>query len=156
MLSLGLFCRGKLRGSYYLLDAPLEDRALSVELAADIVGLRGLVLAKQARLLGRIHAEGLAPDAVAEGTLGLRLIDEGRLPLSLSFRGDDGGAYRLRGQSELVVAAPVETVTELPLSLYDGQDREIGRGLLRFDVRGDLGKLLRSFRVRAHLGDPPA
>ena len=38
----------------------------------------------------------------------------------------------------------------LPASLYDASGEEIGRATLRFDLRADLGRWLKSFRV--HLG----
>jgi hypothetical protein len=47
----------------------------------------------------------------------------------------------------LTPLAIVEPFTTLSGSLYDDGRREIGRATLRFDLRSDIRKLLRSFRL---------
>jgi hypothetical protein len=101
---------------------------------------------------GTIFAEGLATRAIAGvpvyGTLTMRLFDEKRIPYDLSFEGDDGRTYRLRGQRDFFMHDAVDSLTILPASLYDDTGGEVARALLRFDPKTELGPFLKSFRPR--------
>jgi hypothetical protein len=39
-------------------------------------------------------------------------------------------------------------MTTLPASIYDADGKEFARAVLRFDVRGDLFKFIKSFRLK--------
>ena len=143
---IGLRFAQTLRGNYHLLARPTEERAIELDLIAAIAGVLHFSLDPNARLTGRVRAEGLATDAPIAGTLGLRIVTDRRLPYDLSFVGDDGLHYRLRGQNELSLLALSEAFSALPASLYDAAGTEIARATLRFDLRADLGKMLRSVR----------
>ena len=93
------------------------------------------------------HEDELIIPAV-QGTLRVRLRREKRIPYDLSFVGNDARAYRLRGQREPHPLRPLEVVTDLRFSLYDSDDREIGRGLSRCDLRADVKRTLASVRLR--------
>lgn len=147
MLRPALSFRETLRGSYWRLDAPTEEHAIDLVLEARSPSLRELRRDRTFTLRGTIDAEGLARHAAAEGTLVWRLLDERRLPYRVRFRGDDGRAYELSGQKEWVPFAPLESVTTLPASIYDDAAREMARATLRFDVRTEGFRLLRSFRL---------
>jgi hypothetical protein len=143
----GLSFRETMRGSYWLLAAPTDERALALHVEAHAEDVRELATGAGFRLRGTLDAERLATRADAEGTLGFRLLDERRLPYRLRFRGDDGRRYELSGQKEFLGLAPVASLTTLPASLYDDRGAEIGRATLRFDWRTSGGAWLRSFRL---------
>ncbi len=144
----GLSFRETLRGSYFLLEDPMRERALDLDLEARASDLRRLPVGRTFSLQGTIDAEGLGVGRPASGTLGVHLFDERRLPYRLHFTGDDGARYELSGQKEWVPFAPLESVTTLRASLYDEAEREVGRALLRFDARREGLRFLGSFRLR--------
>jgi hypothetical protein len=95
---------------------------------------------------GRINVEGLASDAALEGTLAIKPLDGRRLAHHLWFSGDDGARYELVGQGVWSRVSPIESLTLLRASIYDPGALEIARCTLRFDLRSDWAKWLRSFR----------
>jgi hypothetical protein len=151
-MGLGFELAEALSGSYYRLDEPFKDRAMSVALGVGINGVRRFLRDRKMEARGTIFAEGLATRAIAGaplyGTLTMRLFDEKRIPYDLSFEGDDGRTYRLRGQRDFFVHDAVDSLTILPASLYDDTGDEIARAMLRFDPKTELGPFLKSFRPR--------
>ncbi len=137
-----------LRGHFHLLASPLEEHAIDCDLTVDLQGVRGVFLRRTGKVRGRVRAEGLASDHALEGTLSFRGAEAGQVLVAFAFLADDGARRTLRGYVEVLPAAPLATVTELPFSLYSADDEEIGRGVLRFDARGDLRAVLRSLRLR--------
>lgn len=135
-----------LRGNYYLLAEPTEERAMSFTIRAVTDGLASFAHDPVAHIEGRLSLEGLADDVSLHGTLAFRLRSRGRLAYDFSFAGDDGRPYRFRGQKDFKPLAIVESFTTLSGSLYDEDEHEIGRSTLRFDLRSDLAKWLGSFR----------
>jgi hypothetical protein len=156
----GLSFRYRLSGSYWLLDEPTDERSIEVALEAYASDVGRFVHDKTFRLRGTVAAERLASQSELRGTLVFRLIDERRLPCRILFTGDDGKPYELSGQNEWTGLAPVESMTLLPASLYDGRGQEIGRATLRFDWRADWARWMKSFRLhlfeRGSLGPPEA
>ncbi len=151
-MGLGFQLAESMSGSYYLLDEPFRDHALRVSLRLGVNGLRRFLRERKIDAKGLVHAEGLATRAregvELTGSLTMKLFDEKRIPYDLSFQGDDGRTYRLRGQRDFFVHAAVDSLTILPASLFDDTGLEIGRAVLRFDARNDLGALVKSFRPR--------
>jgi hypothetical protein len=106
-----------------------------------------------ARLSGPLSLEGFADDPRSEGKLVIDVQQQCAL-YELSFTGGGGagdgalacGPYRLRGYKQVDPLNLIDSFTLLRASLYDATAREIGRAVLRFDARGNLGSLLRSFR----------
>ena len=147
-MGLGFSFEETMSGSYYLLDEPLVERAISFSIGARVDGMRQFLKDRTARIEGEVYVEGLADHRPLQGTLGLKLLDERRLPYSFTFRANDGREYRLQGQKDVTMIALADTMTTLPASLYDDTGREIGRCVLRFDVRQDLTSFLRSWRPR--------
>jgi hypothetical protein len=140
-----------LSGSYYRLADPLADHALRIDLHLGALGLRRFLRDRKLEVDGRILAERLAEregGVALRGTLTMRLFDERRIPYDLSFEGDDGRTYRLRGQRDFFVHDAVDSLTLLPASLYDDAGQEVGRAVLRFDPRAQLPAMVRSFRPR--------
>jgi hypothetical protein len=142
-------------GSYYRLAEPLRDHAVRVSLRLGVDGMRRFLRERKVVAEGVVYAEALAerePDGVPlTGTLTMKLFDEKRIPYDLAFEGDDGRAYRLRGQRDFFMHDAVDSLTMLPASLYDENNAEIGRALLRFDPKTQLPALLRSFRPRVRV-----
>jgi hypothetical protein len=90
---------------------------------------------------------GFADAVPVVGTVGYRLLEQGRVPYELTFTANDGQRYHLRGQREVKPFAPMEWLTVLPASIYDESGRERLRASLRGDLRNDAKKLLRSVRL---------
>jgi hypothetical protein len=161
-MGLGFELAESFSGSYYRLDEPFRDHGMRISLRLGVNGMRRFLRERKVEAKGRIFAEGLAErekDGVPlEGTLMMKLFDEKRIPYDLSFEGDDGRTYRLGGQRDFFVRDAMDSLTILPASLYlvsaeRGRTKgdagiEMGRAILRFDPRKDLGPLVKSFRPR--------
>ncbi|CAN5266368.1 hypothetical protein BH09MYX1_BH09MYX1_22880 [soil metagenome] len=147
----GLRFHETLRGGFHFLDAPTDERAIDVDLDIHIDGLRRFAKERTAAIEGKLVIEGFV-DARVEGRIGLAVVRERRLPYELTFEGpsqSNGGGtvrYRLVGEKYVGLLDAGENVTHLPMSLYDPSAREIARATLRFDVRSDLKRTLRSLR----------
>jgi hypothetical protein len=136
-----------LRGTFHLLDAPTDERAIEVTLVVRAPPPRRISRSSTWELGGEIVVEGIAERAPLQGTLGVKLLDERRLSYRFTFAGDDGRTYEFWGQKDWSPIAPVESMTVLPASIYAEGGDEIARATLRFDLRNDLGAFLRSFRL---------
>ncbi len=138
-----------LTGSYWRLDAPTEERdiAFRVRVSADDVG--DFARTKAWRVEGTMNVDGVAQGSQTEGTIALKLLDERRVLYRLAFRGDDGRSYELSGQKEWSGLAPIGSMTLLTASMYDESGEEFARATLRFDVRSDAMRWLKSFRIHA-------
>jgi hypothetical protein len=143
-----------LHGGFYLLADPVDERAADLELDIEVPRLRHLVPSLTARLVGQIRLEGFA-DSPVTGKIVI-VPDQKRGIYELAFTGQDGAPYRFRGQKELLVLNLGDALTLLEGSIYDSSAGEIGRLVARFDVRGNLGSLLRSIRVHWGEGATPA
>lgn len=154
-MGLGFELSESFSGSYYRLDEPLQDHALRFSLRIRVDGLRRFVMDRRASALGVVHAERLAERSAGgvplEGTVTMKLFDEKRIPYDLSFEGDDGRTWRLRGQRDFFVYDAVDSLTILPASLYDHRGVEWGRAVLRFDPKTELPAMVRSFRPRMRI-----
>jgi hypothetical protein len=146
-MRVGLSFRQTMRGSYWRLDAPTDERAIALSIKAETPDIRSFARQKAWGVSGRIDAEGLASEGVVDGTIVLRLIDERRVTYRFGFRGDDGRPYELSGVQEWSKLSPVGSLTRLSASLYDERDDEIGRASLRFDLQADWADWLGSFRL---------
>ena len=143
----GFSFRETMSGSYFMLDAPTDERAIAFTIEARASDVARFARDKTWGVRGTIDAEKLASGAEVEGTLTFKLIDERRLPYRLAFRGDDGKRYELSGQKEWMGLRPIASMTLLPASVYNESGEEIARATLRFDLRSDWGRWLRSFRI---------
>jgi hypothetical protein len=139
-----------LSGSYWRLDAPTEERAIELHLLASADDVADFARTRTWRVEGTVNAEGLSHGAETEGVIVLKLVDERRVLYRLGFRGDDGRSYELSGQKEWSGLAPFDSMTLLAASLYDEGGEEIARATLRFDLRSDAVRWLKSFRIHVH------
>lgn len=144
--------RETFRGSYHLLAEPLVEHAVDVHFIVRVTAFRRLLWEGFAQIGGTISLEGLADRAEAKGTVRFRLRSEKRVPYDVTFTGDDQRQYRFRGQREPHPVSPFEVFTNLRFALYDENDVEFGRGLVRCDLRGDLKTLITSVRLRLDEG----
>jgi len=139
--------REKMSGSYWRLDAPTAESAISLafEGSSDVASF---VRTRTWSLSGTIDAEGLATGRALSGTIRFALLQERRVPYRFVFRGDDGRGYELSGQKEWTGLAPVASMTLLPATLIDDEGEELARATLRFDLRTDGLEWVKSFRLR--------
>ncbi len=140
------FCEA-LSGNYWRLDAPVDERAIDLNLTGSVRDVGTFLRDRTLRIEGTIDAEQLASSQRLEGTVHFKLFDERRLPYRFAFRGDDGRRYELSGEKEWNSLSPLESFTLLAASLYDENDAEIARATLRFDARADWALWLKSLRV---------
>ena len=147
-LALGFSFEETMSGSYHLLAAQLDERAIAFKVGARVAGIRQFLKDRLARIEGEVNVEGFAERAPLRGTLALKLFDERRLTYDFTFRANDGKTYRFHGQKDVTMIALADTMTTLPASIYDAAGSEVARAVLRFDVRGDLATFLRSWRMR--------
>jgi hypothetical protein len=140
--------RERMSGSYWLLDAPTEERALALSFEAHTNDVADFLRTRTWALAGTIEAEGLARRRELEGSIRYALVTERRVPYRFSFLGDDGRRYGLVGQKEWTGLAPVASMTLLPATVVDDAGQEVARATLRFDLVADLGDWVKSFRLR--------
>ncbi len=133
----------KMRGVLRTFADPARDREVALDLAAawspPFSDLR-------ATLNGTVTIEGLAADAAARGTLTFAASGGGALAYEVAFVGEGGRAFRLSGTKTLRLADLPASFTELPATLFEGEE-PVGEAELVFDARKELGHLIRSVRV---------
>ncbi|MBW2458759.1 MAG: GMC family oxidoreductase [Deltaproteobacteria bacterium] len=146
--ALGFEFHETMTGSYEREDEPGKPRSLSFTLRAHAPSLRGFLGHREVAIEGTVTAAGLANDQPLTGTLGLDVLATGRLPYAFDFTSDDGHHYRFAGQKILRLTRLRQTMTTLPAALFDDDGRLVARAELFFDLDGDLGAFLRSWRLR--------
>jgi hypothetical protein len=144
----GLSYRETLSGNYWRLDAPTDERAIAFTIDACARSVVELARSKTWQITGTIDADHLASGKELRGTVSFKLLSERRIPYRLTFVGDDGLRYELCGQREWSGLAPLESLTILQACLYEEGGDEVGRAMLRFDLRSDWTSWLKSFRLR--------
>ena len=147
-MTLGFQFKETMTGTYHLLASPLDERAITFTIGAKVDGIRKFVKDKLATIEGEVDVEGFADKQPLKGTLGLKLLDERRLPYEFTFKGNDDRDYRFRGQKDFTVIAVTQSMTVLPASLYDATGAEIGRATLRFDMSHDFRTFAQSWKLR--------
>ncbi len=154
-MGLGFELAESMTGTFHRFDQPLLDRAMRIKLRLGVDGLRRFVRERRVDAEGVIVADGLTDNGgvgrPVHGTIAWRLLDENRVPYALTFEGDDGRAYHLRGQRDFFLHDAIGSLTAMEASLYDDREQEIGRAVLSFEPKLELPALLRSFRPRLRL-----
>ncbi len=132
-------------GTYARVDAPDQPSPLSFTVRAHSDSVLAALRTGTAYLRGTLRAEGLADDALAEGTIeispGAR-----RIRYELSFPGNDGEPYRFEGQKRLRLPNLVRSMTELQGDIINSAGGVVATAELAFDVRADLLPFLASWR----------
>ncbi|MEO6418494.1 MAG: hypothetical protein ABIP39_03765 [Polyangiaceae bacterium] len=137
-----------MRGTYHLFATPIDELPMEFTIQVEGKGMRRFSRERMARIHGQVSMFGMAERSPLEGLVGFKLLDERRMTYDFSFEADDRRRYRFRGQKEYSVFRLTDSVSLLPASIYDANDVEIGRAVLRFDLRGDTKGLLKSFRLK--------
>jgi hypothetical protein len=144
---LGLTFRETLDGSWHRPSAPADERRCSVDVTVIIPRVTELLGNTVADISGRVTLEGLATDREFKGTLGIgAIVRERRVPYAFSFIGDDGVAYRFDGAKEVNVLGLPRSMTTLGAYVFDPQGDEVGRVILRADLREEALRFLTTFR----------
>lgn len=150
-MRLGFRFTESMTGACHFLDTPVEERAIRFTITARAANVTRFLRDKVVDAEGEIDIEGFASSRPALGALVLKLIEDQRLRYDLSFEADDGKAYMLRGEQDVLFIAILDGMTTLPASIYDSAGKEVARAILRFDVKADLKALVSSFRLEASL-----
>jgi hypothetical protein len=134
-------------GSFELQENPRERRPMSFTIRARSKTLLDFLRQPQMEIEGEIDVEGFADHRYLRGTLGLDVLRTGTLPYAFEFTANDGSAYVFEGKKTLAMGSLAESMTVLPGKISDHSGATVAQALLRFDVRSDLGRFLRSFRT---------
>lgn len=130
----------------YRLHADVVDRPMSFTVRARSARMRSFLRRPEVAIEGELDAEGFADRRPLRGTLGMDPLRTGILPYAFEFTANDGRRYAFEGKKTLSLLHLAESMTVLPGALRDDQGLEVGRALLRFDLRRDLVRFLLSFR----------
>ncbi|HEY4116784.1 MAG TPA: hypothetical protein VGM56_02960 [Byssovorax sp.] len=135
-------------GSYRLLDAPADDRAMSFTIRARSGSWLSFLRDPTVEIEGEVDALGFADHQHLRGTLGMDLVRKRKLSYAFRFVANDGTAHAFVG--EKILKPPfAEAMTVLPGVIRDAAGRTIADALLRFDLRSDLARFMKSFRRSA-------
>ncbi|TVT16612.1 hypothetical protein FNH05_36610, partial [Amycolatopsis rhizosphaerae] len=118
-----------------------------LELDVDCPGVLHPLADVEAGLSGRVVLPGLADDRHATGTLHIAPVARKRIRYRLDFTASDGRRLHLDGWKSIRYLRPVHSMTTLPATVTDESGRVVREVLLRFDLRRELGPMLRSFRL---------
>jgi len=146
-MSVGFEFAERMAGTYYLLDAPGDEHPMSITVRAEVADVASFAIDPTASIVGEVDASGLADHKPLKGTLEINPVLRRRLVYDFRFPDNEGRECRFHGEKEIDALRLVRTMTTLPGTIFV-EDREHARAILRFDLRADLLKLLRSFRPR--------
>jgi hypothetical protein len=135
-----------LAGSFHLLGEP-RDRAMSFTIRARSLTWASFLRRPQVDIEGEVDAEGFADHRYLRGTLGMDPLRTRTLPYAFRFAANDGAPHAFVGEKTMRAGRLVESMTVLPGAILDAGGKSVGEALLRFDLRSDLGRFLRSFRL---------
>jgi hypothetical protein len=150
----GLEFRETMAGSYELLErAPQADRApldgvrpMSFTVRVRVPGLLRFARKPIANIEGEVDAQGFADHRPLKGTLEMDVLRKRTLEYAFAFEANDGASYAFEGKKTIVLRELAESMTVLPGEIKTASGKPIARALLRFDLRSDLVRFLRSFR----------
>jgi hypothetical protein len=132
-------------GSFRLLgDA--QDRSMSFTIRARSFTWASFLRRPEVDIEGEVDAEGFADHRHLRGTLGMDPLRTRTLPYAFRFAANDGAHYAFAGTKMIRPGRFVESMTVLPGAILHEGGEAAGEALLRFDVRSDLVRFLRSFR----------
>ncbi len=145
---LNLRFRERTQGSMHLYAAPLDVVPVKATFDFSFSLVPEAFEKKTLSLSGSIDIEGIAKERPHEGSVLVHWGNEQRIRYELGFVGDDGEPYRLVGQKDFMIIAPVRSLTRLPFTLYRGEKfEEIGDGTVSLEPRTELGPTLKSIRL---------
>lgn len=142
----GIEFRETMAGSFRL-EGDAADRPISFTIRARSPKLLAFLRRPEVAIEGEVDAEGFADHRLLRGTLGLDVVRTGELRYAFRFVANDRAEYAFEGKKTIDAARLAESMTVLPGVIRDAAGAAIGRALLRFDLRGDFVKFVRSFRL---------
>lgn len=142
----GFEFRETMSGAIRLDSAPDRERAISFTVGGRVDQMTRFIRDRKAAIQGAIEIEGLASHSAARGTMLMDPILGKQVGYELEFKDDQGRPLRLSGRKSVEFFRLMETMTTLPAEVLDAQGKRVGQAVLRFDVRSDLLRFLRSFR----------
>lgn len=145
-MSLGFEFRETLAGSYHTLASPGEEHPISITVQAHVEDMLRFALDPTLALTGEVDAHGFADRKPLRGTLELAPM-RGKILWDFRFETNDARDARFHGEVDIDLLRPTLTLSQLPGSLFIGET-EAARAVMRFDLRGDLLRLLASVRPR--------
>jgi hypothetical protein len=131
----------------FRLRGDARDRSMSFTIRARSFTWASFLRRPEVDIEGEVDAEGFADHRYLRGTLGMDPIRTRRLPYAFRFAANDGAPYTFAGEKTMHVGRLVESMTVLPGAILDASGEGVGEALLRFDLRSDLARFLRSFRL---------
>jgi len=131
----------------FRLHGEAHDRPMSFTLRCRSPRWFKFLARPEVEIEGEVDAEGFADHRYLRGTLGMDPIRTRTLPYAFRFTGNDGAAYAFAGKKTLHAMSMVESMTVLPGAILDAAGAPVAEALLRFDLRSDLGRFLRSFKL---------
>lgn len=139
----GLAFTETLTGTLRLARDPARERPVSLSYRALTGPLRAFLQRPALSIEGAIDAEGLAAHRHLRGSLALVARPERALDQAFSFTADDGLLLAFHGSRPLRPGA----LGLLAGAFTDARGQVVARALLRFDLRTELARLLRSLRL---------
>ena len=134
----------------FRLRGDARDRSMSFTIRARSFTWSSFKRRTEVDIEFEVDAEGFADHRHLRGTLGMDPLRTGILPYAFRFAANDGAPYTFAGKKTLRMSRLVESMTVLPGAIRNGGPTGgdvVGEALLRFDVRSDLARFLRSFRL---------
>ncbi|MEZ4301122.1 MAG: hypothetical protein R3B70_39665 [Polyangiaceae bacterium] len=144
---IGLRFRETMSGAYHLTAEPGEDRPFWFTVGVGIESVRSILEDSLFTIEGMVHAEGLADHKRLTGTLRIDPLRSKLLVYDFVFEGNDAQKYRFQGKKTLSEGDLLHAMTVLPGAISGPSGDEIATALLRFDLRSDIVRFLRSFRL---------
>jgi hypothetical protein len=144
--------RERTRGAMHFHDAPLGVVPVRADFDFSFTLIPEAFEKKTLDLSGSIDIGGVATNRPHEGSVLVHWGNQQRIRYELSFIGDNGSRYRIVGQKDFILIAPVLSLTTLPFTLYKGDFEEVGDGKVSLDARKELLPTLKSLRL--HRGSP--
>jgi hypothetical protein len=139
--------RETMAGSYHLLHEPLDERPMSFTIRCRSHRLAEFLRSPIVEITGEVDAEGFADHQLLRGTLGLDLLRNGTLSYAFRFLGNDDAVYRFEGRKDVSPLALAETMSILPGAILSDRGDAVAAATLRFDIRRDIVKFLRSWHL---------
>ena len=134
-----------LAGSLRLCDRG-RDAPMALVIRGRATRLGALLQSPVLSIEGELDAEGLARRRPLHGSIDLRAPRARGVTYAFTFIGDDAQPYAFKGKRTLTPGGNLASLTVLAGELRGEGGDVLGRALLRFDLRTDALRCLRSFR----------
>jgi hypothetical protein len=126
-------------------DGATDERAMRFSLTARARSWLGFLRDHTTDTEGIVHMDGFASDAPLTGTLNIDPIFGHVIGYQFEFTGDDKHRYLFRGQKDVTIEHPVESMTVLRGSILDARENPVASALLKFPL-DELPSFILSFR----------